>query len=370
MLITVITICKNCVNNIEKTIKSVVIQKYDNYEYWVIDGNSNDGTIEKIKPYEKSLNFISEKDDGISDAFNKGIDRATGEYLIFLNGGDVFTNDGVLQRVSDTLKNSKADIVTFNEITNKGDIWLKNDNDALYQWRMSLIPHQSTFISKKIFEQIGKYNISYKVRMDYEFFKKCYYFGCSFEYSLEPIVIYDLDGISAKDTVSFEKEGLSIRLLYDSKFSYNDIDLLSSIVEVYEQKIPSMCEVENIPRLIREQKSNLYRKYLEKYIRKMQLGEIISDVIREDDIYSVAVYGWGGLGQIIYNEFRLNEVNVPAVVDKRAKSAYIKIYDFDDDWPLFDAICITVLGDVNSIIDMLSKKGNWKIYNLCAFLDS
>src|ERR1700761_7114863 len=90
-ILSVITIVYNNVNDIERTMLSVLNQTYGHIEYIVIDGKSNDGTLEIIKRYENRIaKLISEKDEGIYDAMNKGIAAATGDYVIFMNSGDEF----------------------------------------------------------------------------------------------------------------------------------------------------------------------------------------------------------------------------------------------------------------------------------------
>lgn len=92
--ISVITVCYNCVSVIEQTIKSVLEQTYPNIEYIIIDGGSMDGTVDIIKKYSDTVTYwISEPDNGIYDAMNKGIDMATGDYLNFMNAGDTFFED-------------------------------------------------------------------------------------------------------------------------------------------------------------------------------------------------------------------------------------------------------------------------------------
>ena len=97
--LTVITVVFNDKNHIEKTIKSVLNQTFKDIEYWIIDGASTDGTLEIIKKYDTQLNYLSEPDRGIYDAMNKGLDRATGQYVLFLNSGDEFYDNKVLERV-------------------------------------------------------------------------------------------------------------------------------------------------------------------------------------------------------------------------------------------------------------------------------
>ena len=96
--VTIITVCKNAADSIEKTIKSIVTQSYPNLEYIIIDGASTDGTQNIIKNYEKQLtHYQSEPDNGIYDAMNKGIPIATGDWINFMNAGDYFYNENTIR---------------------------------------------------------------------------------------------------------------------------------------------------------------------------------------------------------------------------------------------------------------------------------
>ncbi|NJO90458.1 MAG: glycosyltransferase [Chloroflexia bacterium] len=98
--LSIITINLNNARGLEKTIKSVVNQTYSNVEYIVVDGGSIDNSVNIIKSYEKSIEFwISEKDNGIFHAMNKGIEKATGDYLLFLNSGDCLFSTTVIEKV-------------------------------------------------------------------------------------------------------------------------------------------------------------------------------------------------------------------------------------------------------------------------------
>ena len=100
MKITIITVCYNADKVIEKTIQSVQKQTYSNIEYIVIDGGSSDRTLDIIMKYEKCIsNWISEPDKGVFDAMNKGLDRANGDYVIFMNAGDYFADADVIEKV-------------------------------------------------------------------------------------------------------------------------------------------------------------------------------------------------------------------------------------------------------------------------------
>lgn len=101
-LITVITVCYNAISDIEKTIQSVIHQLYSNIEYVIIDGGSVDGTVKIIEKYHDKISYwISESDKGIYDAMNKGVDKATGEWVCFMNAGDTFYSSNTILSVSD-----------------------------------------------------------------------------------------------------------------------------------------------------------------------------------------------------------------------------------------------------------------------------
>lgn len=98
--ISVVTVTYNCVNTVKETLESVIQQDYSNFEYIVVDGFSNDGTVDIINKYKESLKtFISEPDKGIFDAMNKSLDYVTGDYVIFMNSGDKFVSKSILSDV-------------------------------------------------------------------------------------------------------------------------------------------------------------------------------------------------------------------------------------------------------------------------------
>ena len=109
--VSIITICYNCASDLERTIKSVLTQTYSNIEYIIVDGGSTDQTPQALNKYKDSIEcIISEPDDGIYDALNKGVRKATGEWILCLNAGDVLRNDHVL---TDVFSNEIPDDISF-----------------------------------------------------------------------------------------------------------------------------------------------------------------------------------------------------------------------------------------------------------------
>jgi glycosyltransferase involved in cell wall biosynthesis len=172
-IISIITINFNNAIGLEKTINSVTSQLFHDYEYLVIDGGSNDGSVDIIKRQKKINYWVSERDGGIYDAMNKGILKATGHYLLFLNSGD-FLCDNVLQHVFD--ENQRNDIIYGNMKINWGESkitagYMPNKITIEHMVKDTLW-HPISFIKKELFDKFGLYNTNYKIVADYDFFFK------------------------------------------------------------------------------------------------------------------------------------------------------------------------------------------------------
>ncbi len=180
-LISIITVVFNGVEFLEKTILSVINQTYENIEYIIIDGGSTDGTVDIIKKYEDKIAYwVGESDQGISDAFNKGVKVSSGEYINFQGDGDGFVSSGSLEKVFQDI-NSKEDIFVsarIQRIDIKGNELYtskyidKIDSKSLL-FRMSM-PHQGLFTHKSYFEKYGLFDVNNIFCMDYEHLLRSY----------------------------------------------------------------------------------------------------------------------------------------------------------------------------------------------------
>lgn len=170
MKYSIITVNYNNVADLERTICSVRNQSCKDYEYIVIDGGSTDDSVELIRRYEPDINYwVSERDRGIYDAMNKGIAMAKGDYCLFLNAGDTFFNDNVLENASGLLDN---DIVCGNAMltTGRNQMWTAPDVVDEQFWRQrNSICHQSVFIRTSLLKN-NPYDTSLKIVSDYKFF--------------------------------------------------------------------------------------------------------------------------------------------------------------------------------------------------------
>ena len=174
-LISIITVCYNIKDEIERTCQSIVSQTSNNYEWIVIDGGSTDGTVEILNKYKDKMSiFISEKDSGIYNAMNKGIQKATGEWCIFMNGGDCFAASDIIEKFEklDGIY-EYADIVygDVNSIDTTGNKKVKTYAYPLTKYHFyngETINHQASFIKTELFDKYGLYNEYYRIISDLE----------------------------------------------------------------------------------------------------------------------------------------------------------------------------------------------------------
>ncbi len=175
MKLSIITINFNNLKGLEKTIESVISQTYNNLEYIVIDGGSSDGSKNLIEKYASKISYwVSEPDKGIYNAMNKGILKARGEYLLFLNSGDCLVNNEVLDAVDSCLDQSSilyGNGVIIGEGNKEILIKIPDQLTLKYFTKASLF-HPSTFIKRELFDTYGLYNEQNKIVSDWEFFLK------------------------------------------------------------------------------------------------------------------------------------------------------------------------------------------------------
>ncbi|XCF07735.1 glycosyltransferase family 2 protein [Tamlana crocina] len=171
MLVSIITVNYNDKLGLERTLKSVQGQTYTNFEHIVIDGGSNDGSKAILEENKNQFSYwVSESDRGIYHAMNKGIIKAKGEYLFFLNSGDDFVENRALQNIAEAL--TGEDIVYFNinkidgSSVNVEKVPSKLSFSYLYH---DLPPHQSTFIKRELFQDYGYYDENLKIVSDWKF---------------------------------------------------------------------------------------------------------------------------------------------------------------------------------------------------------
>jgi len=169
MKYSIVTVCKNAAEVLESTITSVIGQKGVDFEYLILDGASTDHTVDIIKKFQKHISFwVSEPDSGIYPAMNKALTKAKGEWVYFLNAGDIFLSSHVL---SDFRPILDSDDIVYGNVemdTNKGIVINKFNRVNRWFWLQKTICHQAVFAKKQLFNKRGNFNSRYKIAADYE----------------------------------------------------------------------------------------------------------------------------------------------------------------------------------------------------------
>lgn len=200
MLFSVITINFNNKKGLINTLQSIGNQDFTNFEHIIIDGNSNDGSLEVLNNLNQdNVIWISENDRGIYHAMNKGILMSKGKYLIFINSGDIFSNNNCLDLINE--KKHDFDIVYSNIIIQNvttSTLVKYQDYISTKLLLTSGIPHPGTAIKRELFNLVGLYKENYNVISDWIFFFTAFVkHNASFNHISEPLVIFDAGGISS-----------------------------------------------------------------------------------------------------------------------------------------------------------------------------
>lgn len=170
--ISVITVNLNNAGGLESTIRSVASQSSCDFEFIVIDGGSTDRSREVVQKYSANITHqVSEKDNGIYEAMNKGIRISKGEYLLFLNSGDTLYDEHVLKNIAADLNGEG--VVSGDLMLHHGGEWhhvKSQDDPSISYFRSISLYHQATFVRKSVFDEYGLYDESFRIGGDYEFF--------------------------------------------------------------------------------------------------------------------------------------------------------------------------------------------------------
>ena len=182
MKISIITVVRNNKNTIRCAINSVLSQTYENIEYIIIDGASTDGTLEVVKKFENKISkLISEPDNGIYDALNKGIYNSSGDVIAMLHSDDEFCNRHAVSDMVEHMKKTKSelcfsDMVIVNKTSGKVLRYYMAHYFNKWMFRIGWMPpHPTCFINKALFEEFGLYTNKYKIAGDFDFLVRVFY---------------------------------------------------------------------------------------------------------------------------------------------------------------------------------------------------
>lgn len=173
--ISIITVVRNGENYIRHTIESVLAQSYQNIEYIVIDGLSTDGTVDIIRSYEHRIScWKSEADEGIGDAFNKGLKLATGDYIQYLNADDLLAGSDVISQIVNSIHEHGQPALIYGNIgligqqSNEVQRILSMEFSASAVLQGRALPHPALFSHKSYFDKYGNFDNSFRIAMDYD----------------------------------------------------------------------------------------------------------------------------------------------------------------------------------------------------------
>ena len=213
MKISIITVCFNSEKTLEKTINSVISQDYKNLEYIIIDGGSDDGTMNIVEKYKDYISIIvSEKDNGIYDGINKGIQKATGDIISLIHSNDIFADKNAISKVVSFFKKNPNDDILLSSLAFKKNLDDKKisryySSKNFKPWMLKIgysPPHLSAFFKIDVFKQVGLYKTDFKIAGDFDFFVRCFLkYKLKFKYLDECLIYMSTGGTSGKNILSY-----------------------------------------------------------------------------------------------------------------------------------------------------------------------
>lgn len=251
MSYSIITINYNNKDGLLHTIESVIEQTYKDYQFIIIDGGSTDGSIEIIKKYAKEIDYwVSEPDKGRYNAMNKGIKHAHGDYLNFMNSGDTFHSNTVLEDLEKII--DKEDIVTggFFDKENRIPHIIKPQDVTLLTMLKKTFNHQATFFRKELFTT-RLYDENYIIQSDFKFNLQCIINdNCSIKITEYIIADYDFNGISSNKELVFKERQKLLYELFPSRVN-KDYEKMYTVEEVpIIRLLPNLKESPSIQQLV------------------------------------------------------------------------------------------------------------------------
>lgn len=342
---SIITVCYNAEKTIRETIESVLMQKWENFEYIIVDGASTDSTIDLVREYaalDNRIKWHSEPDSGIFNAMNKGIYYANGNMLYFLNAGDVLHSDEVFGKVAEVA--AQSDIVI-------GDIAFKTEY-GLSEYKYSvgselrenlekgrMVSHQVIFAASDCLKQ--GFDDRFQFCADYDWL-------CSQVNAGKKITKVDTI------VVDFDLHGVTHQARYYKMYCE---EYCAVIGKYFPQ--PGFKYGDEVKRLfIQGKKDRILYKYMNRWLFLKQRGISLSSFFISQGILNIAIYGFHFMGQRLYDELKATSVKVAYAIDgKPAKTDFeISILSPDDVLEHVDAVVITPVFDFFEIKNNLSQK--------------
>ncbi len=358
-LFSIITICYNAGKSIDKTMKSVYTQTFQDYEHIIQDGRSADKTLEIVESREQyylgnQLRIFSESDAGIYNAMNKALEKVKGQFVCFMNAGDEFENVHVLEAVSEVIRRKEADMYygTAAQVYPNGVIrnqflyHAEKEKDlisALVNGVFMMPCHQAIFANKKCFAD-NMFEEKYKLRAEFNWFVNCIF---------KQMTVCDTNLLICK----YLRGGFSDK---------------TGNREIAEREIRDIFEIHKIDRRIDKRegsggaKAAVEFKLIDNWLALRSAGKTVAPALVKRQIRSAAIYGCGILGNHLYNELKDTTIEISYFIDNQVKNSGlgVDVFCFQDDWPVVDIIIVTPVIYYDIIEDEISNKVKHPIISL------
>ncbi len=277
-LFSIITICYNNVVELKRVVDSVVEQRFQNFEYIVIDGGSTDGSVDYLKSRHLEIDyFLSEKDGGIYDAINKGLQYTKGKYILLIHADDILKSDALFN-ASDFIKNNPCDIAFGDSIYIKDQFPVAFKPGRNYGEETILRgivgPHEGAFVSAKTYDQIGGYDSSMGIAADHKFFRNCILKGKVIT-QIDRVVNYKEVG---GDSFNKEKEYAENKQLLSEMFTSIDDELCQELYSLKNYQHLDIVKLTKLYDVISKKNlpGNFYR-VLSKSLIRIMMGDSPSE---------------------------------------------------------------------------------------------
>ena len=336
--VSIITPCYNSRKTIEKTLESVLHQTYSDIEYIVIDGGSVDGTLDIIKEYmplfQGRMQYISERDEGVYSAMNKGLKKATGDLIGIINSDDQYETDAVEAAVSN-LDGHPYEVIygycTY-KYRNGYQMTMKNNHLDLDK---EMIPHPTCFVTRKTYDRYGIFSEKYKIVSDYELMLRFHR-------------VKEIKFIQIPETMaSFMEGGLS---------SGEEAEKEKALL----RKSYGLAACEMTDREIRREFEKHKKLFVAgiRWIQLKQENKNIADVLLQMGYHEIAIYGMSMLGERLVEELKNSKVVVSYYIDKVRTDVYegICAKKPETELELVDAVIVTAIASYDQIVNTLRNK--------------
>lgn len=347
--VSIITVSYNAEQTIEQTIKSVLNQTYKNIEYIIIDGASTDSTCQIINKYQSYINtIVSEKDEGLYYAMNKGISYAQGDIIGILNSDDTYVEEAV-SKVVEYYQKTDADVIFGNalHIKQEKEVGIQRCDNIEGLWYGMVIPHPATFVKAAAYKMCGGFNTKYQIAADYELMLRFYCNHLRFGHVDKVIAYFRVGGVSCQNQKVCMEEAKEVALCYINQCSRKDYYLKKIYDKYYES----------------------YLGYLWKNERQM-IEKGISVILSNLSVKNIVIWGTGKWGQRIGSFIQNLNVKIDFFIDNDESKQYesvrgrvTKSPEFLKDYAGVVWIAVSIYSDI--IIEQIRKiNGNLFILTL------